>query len=195
MSSEQVKDGGPAFPPPAPIPGQNRPDLLVHHPGMSLRDYFAGQVLEGLCANGSPVVLNGETVSHDVAAYRIADGMLKTRELKDPKPNALDLDKEETSRRKSVVQQCAKEIADHVHWKAPEQIDAAVAESLWEMIQALCVDPDSVRLGMQQISREVHNTPKDYVDEAVIASRLNVVLEGETSQASTTSENEGGEGS
>lgn len=82
MSGEkQIDNGGPAFPGLRDEFHADGTRFRQQLPGMSLRDYFAGQVLEGLCANGSPVVLNGETVSHDVAAYRIADGMLVTREL------------------------------------------------------------------------------------------------------------------
>lgn len=79
--SDTPNNGGPAFP---GLWDEHRVDgsrLRQKLPGMSLRDYFAGKVLEGLCANGARVQVNGEDVSHDVAAYRIADGMLKTREL------------------------------------------------------------------------------------------------------------------
>lgn len=53
--------------------------------GMTLRDYFAGQVIAGL---GAPVVTSGRAGvssrfnSDDIAAsaYRMADAMLKARE-------------------------------------------------------------------------------------------------------------------
>ncbi len=80
------------------------------------------------------------------------------------------------------VQLCAQEIVDHVHWKAPEQINAAVGESLWNMTQALKLDPEAVKLEMQQISREVHNTSKDFVDAGVVARRLRRAL-GEADDA------------
>jgi hypothetical protein len=54
-------DGGTAFP------------FALNCPGMSLRDYFAGQALTGLLANGCDK-------EHDVAdAYYIADQMISRR--------------------------------------------------------------------------------------------------------------------
>ena len=44
--------------------------------GMSLRDYFAGQALAGLCANGQAV---GRMYAHPQAAYFLADAMLRER--------------------------------------------------------------------------------------------------------------------
>lgn len=47
------------------------------HPGMDLRDYFAGQALAGLCS----VVWMGRAKAEDIArmAYADADAMLKER--------------------------------------------------------------------------------------------------------------------
>lgn len=78
-------DGGPAFPP--------RWDPKTHPSGMSLRDWFAGQALNGLIQK-LPLIDRsgqfGEPLSDseiwefklDVAesAYRYADAMLKARE-------------------------------------------------------------------------------------------------------------------
>lgn len=49
------------------------------HAGMTLRDYFAGQALAGICGDGLPGNhhLPAET-AHDAYAY--ADAMLKARE-------------------------------------------------------------------------------------------------------------------
>lgn len=99
-------DGGPAF----PTQAQRYPDggyLLypngddvVARPGLSLRDYFAGQALVGLSREG---LMNTRTVTHGVGtttetqehehtaadggpaflsriAYRVADAMLKERD-------------------------------------------------------------------------------------------------------------------
>ena len=45
--------------------------------GMTLRDYFAGQALGGICADGAPDF----TYQHEIAAaaYACADEMLKQR--------------------------------------------------------------------------------------------------------------------
>lgn len=56
--------GGPAF----PLPNQ------YLHKGMSLRDYFAGQVLAATDSSGSPA-------SEARWAYQVADAMLEEREL------------------------------------------------------------------------------------------------------------------
>ncbi len=48
----------------------------AHHPGMTLRDYFAGQVIISLDVAG--VELTPEGYAH--RAYVIADAMLKERE-------------------------------------------------------------------------------------------------------------------
>jgi hypothetical protein len=54
--------GGPAFP-------------IGSNAGMSLRDWFAGQAMQGLCANG-----NTNAIDIARAAYIIADAMLSQRE-------------------------------------------------------------------------------------------------------------------
>ena len=66
--STQRNDGGPAFPYPVKYFGV----------GMSLRDWFAGQALVGLCAH------DGTHGVHDVKtttgrAYEVADAMLAAR--------------------------------------------------------------------------------------------------------------------
>ncbi len=70
------KTGGPAFPLGESLAGLNEK-------GMTLRDYFAGQVLTGLCGLIPNVSLDDrekfvKRVSFD--AYRIADYMLAERE-------------------------------------------------------------------------------------------------------------------
>lgn len=83
--SAEIKDGGPAAPtlhflPPLEDGGQPR---MAAVPGMSLRDWFAGQALAGIC--GHMVGCNpraGETAAQADArfAYARADAMLKARE-------------------------------------------------------------------------------------------------------------------
>ena len=71
-------DGGPAFPNerwrPFPGGGGYRDDV----PGMSLRDYFAGQALAGLLTE------DGDAPPEEwaMAAYRLADAMIAARNEK-----------------------------------------------------------------------------------------------------------------
>ena len=70
-------DGGPAF----PIPDRSFPNGETQWgaSGMSLRDYFAGQALNSLCAVVSPE--DGLCVGLIVKdCYEIADAMLAERE-------------------------------------------------------------------------------------------------------------------
>lgn len=84
MSNTQHNDGGPAFPHPEFVidvtleDGRRAARVYDANPGMSLRDWFAGQALAGLLANpnyGAP------TPKQDASqAYQSADAMLKARE-------------------------------------------------------------------------------------------------------------------
>jgi hypothetical protein len=71
----------PAFPEPYCV-GPND-DLYPALPGMSLRDWFAGQALAGLCANESFLVEVGGIGDPDeivaAASYEFADAMLAAR--------------------------------------------------------------------------------------------------------------------
>jgi hypothetical protein len=64
-------DGGPAFPIPRFHTWQDKV------PGMSLRDWFAGQALAGLCANRDYVDESFPSIAE--YAYHHADAMLKAR--------------------------------------------------------------------------------------------------------------------
>lgn len=82
---EKINDGGPAFPR-AAIPPYNSSAN-----GMSLRDWFAGQALQGILAGGSNwnsvagEVMKNEGIWGDVSttgiAYRFADAMIKARSV------------------------------------------------------------------------------------------------------------------
>jgi hypothetical protein len=63
--------GGPAF----PVPGLHRSD---YNNGMSLRDYFAANAMQGFCGNPA----NRDALPKEIAfaAYRQADALLKARE-------------------------------------------------------------------------------------------------------------------
>ena len=71
--------GGPAFP---CHPGIENPI----YDGMTLRDYFAAKVIQGICANPDDIhVPEDETYDQYVdeisrSAYKIADAMLKARQ-------------------------------------------------------------------------------------------------------------------
>lgn len=69
--SEQIKDGGPAFPSHGNM-GE------VTHVGMTLRDYFAAKAMHAL------IIKDDESTNADRAtdAYRMADAMLRAREAK-----------------------------------------------------------------------------------------------------------------
>jgi len=84
IDTKQVQDGGPAFPI-EPIRDHNTGEGLVDGcNGMSLRDWFAGQALIGLCVHG---LGNQPDLAHGVrggnleakAAYVLADAMLRAR--------------------------------------------------------------------------------------------------------------------
>lgn len=78
----KINDGGPAFPFQA-LGSDGLPESSIE-PGMSLRDWFAGQALAGWLAS------YGDTTEHpvesgranDVAelSYRLADAFLQSRE-------------------------------------------------------------------------------------------------------------------
>ena len=84
--SEKINDGGMAFPvaartPPTEKHPHGRVKII---PGMSLRDWFAGQALSGILAGGFADTIPHDDVNggRDVAffAYQYADAMLKVRE-------------------------------------------------------------------------------------------------------------------
>jgi hypothetical protein len=74
--------GGPAFPCAEWLDTLD-PEAVnpIRHQGMTLRDYFAAKVMQGILASSAPI-----TSAIDVdqlvaaAAYKIADAMLKARE-------------------------------------------------------------------------------------------------------------------
>lgn len=71
--SNQINDGGPAFPNVPPDSQYSDWDK-----GMTLRDYFAAAALQGLLADGGGASWNDDAKS----AYLAADAMLKARDVK-----------------------------------------------------------------------------------------------------------------
>jgi len=67
-----INDGGPAFPRTG-ADGHTSPQS-----GMSLRDYFAAAIMQGLMASQSEVTDD----PYPIYAYKIADAMIRAREEK-----------------------------------------------------------------------------------------------------------------
>ena len=82
-----MKDGGPAFPTTRfgkvttyGYEGQEIEQTTeVAVPGMSLRDWFAGQALQSYLTSADSLVHGNDAIA--AAAYGIADAMLKAREV------------------------------------------------------------------------------------------------------------------
>ena len=77
-------DGGPAFPRPHSETGNYaHTSPQAAQGGMTLRDYFAGQALAGMLADGVPTTGTAEAqlfwARH---AYSLADAMLEARETR-----------------------------------------------------------------------------------------------------------------
>ena len=80
--SNQINDGGPAFARDSHMDKQI--GLYVQQQGMSLRDYFAAAALSSMDAIRELNILESGKENSQMAqrAYRIADAMLKAREVK-----------------------------------------------------------------------------------------------------------------
>jgi hypothetical protein len=65
----------PAFPWVQPATGDNGAVICY---GMTLRDYFAAKVIQGICASGPTIEWSNDLLAAD--AYDLADAMLKARE-------------------------------------------------------------------------------------------------------------------
>jgi len=78
MNNERkADDGGPAF------PSHETSDTYNDQQGMTLRDYFAGKALQGLCASFPNVASRDLRMFIDEApatAYMLADAMLRARQ-------------------------------------------------------------------------------------------------------------------
>ena len=68
--TKKIDDGGPAFP-------RTGDDDIRPQDGMSLRDHFAGLVIQGTVASGKL----GDFDVYSLRAYRIADAMLAARKI------------------------------------------------------------------------------------------------------------------
>ena len=74
--NQPINDGGPAF------PAQDWQAKGNHHPGMTLRDYFAAAALQGLLMATHTIGNCPVDVLYAKHAYNLADAMLKAREVK-----------------------------------------------------------------------------------------------------------------
>lgn len=77
----RVNDGGPAFPTvKLETPGEAQVGQFFttgDKPGMSLRDWFAGQALAGFCVLGPGMTIKADKAAAD--SYAAADAMLAAR--------------------------------------------------------------------------------------------------------------------
>ena len=84
--TNQINDGGPAFPHKRQIRCNGEVIDSEMEPGMTLRDYFAAAALQGLLGNSEfHVETDVESeIPNAIAtyAYQAADAMLKAREAK-----------------------------------------------------------------------------------------------------------------
>jgi hypothetical protein len=71
-TNKMINDGGPAFPNVPSDPQYSKWDM-----GMTLRDFFAAAIMQGLMSSQCQV-----DDPYPIYAYRIADAMLKAREAK-----------------------------------------------------------------------------------------------------------------
>ena len=79
---EKIETGGPAFPCHADIiPGKDR-----DYAGMALRDYFAAKAMQAFIRGANNVMFGvsypDNNMNYALAAYAMADAMLKAREVK-----------------------------------------------------------------------------------------------------------------
>lgn len=73
MNDKHINDGGPAFP-----LQSIGPEFPPGYAGMTLRDFFAANAMQGLAANPEAWDMTDEKVAE--WAYNAADAMLKARE-------------------------------------------------------------------------------------------------------------------
>jgi len=84
---QKIDDGGPAFPYTGPYDMPDNSEVLVAFPGMSLRDWFAGQAMAALVAagarpDGQDVLQCRDTSEVAAVAVQYADATIAA--LKDP---------------------------------------------------------------------------------------------------------------
>ena len=77
MSSKP--DGGPAFPVAIPSMPASTLDAARTHPGLTMRDWFAGMAMSGMLADRN---YNPATYLLAADAYALADAMIEEREKK-----------------------------------------------------------------------------------------------------------------
>ena len=70
--SHKINDGGQAFPRAVQFD-----DAFINGHGMTLRDYFAAAIMQGLMSSQCQI-----DDPYPIYAYRIADAMIRAREVK-----------------------------------------------------------------------------------------------------------------
>jgi len=76
----KIDNGGPAFPFSHKDITAEGGEFAVYRHGMSLRDWFAGQALAGICASGPGTQWTDARIAS--AAYAMADAMIEARKVK-----------------------------------------------------------------------------------------------------------------
>ena len=77
-----IDNSGPAFPTTETSTVAFGNPIVIQHPGMTLRDYFAGQALAGMLADPSRDDEDWPTKEHFTEeAYSYADAMIEERSL------------------------------------------------------------------------------------------------------------------
>lgn len=80
--ANEIENGGPAFPVDDIIQRDERGALFgapVSSHGMSLRDWFAGQAMQGFCADPTSHNLFEDMTEVANSAYEMADAMIAAR--------------------------------------------------------------------------------------------------------------------
>jgi len=80
--SEQIKDGGPAFPVSADDDRSTHNDAPWGSVGITTRDYFAAKAMQGLLAQSMGTAGGSDPAFAAQYAYLVADAMLIAREAK-----------------------------------------------------------------------------------------------------------------
>jgi len=83
-TTPKIDDGGPAFPVPSVGTGDPRDGMTTGSDGMTLRDWFAGQAAAAMIGGSLSARIStsaGDAATLATASYRLADAMIRARQL------------------------------------------------------------------------------------------------------------------